>query len=66
MPNVNVIRRFVRFLREVREELQRVSWPGRQDLVASTIVVFVGVTLLASYISACDLILSNAVQFLLR
>jgi len=60
------ITRFIAFLAGVREELRQVSWPTREELVGSAVVVFVGVTLLAGYISVCDFILSKAAQLLLR
>ncbi len=58
--------RFGTFLVAVREELTHVSWPTRDELVGSALVVFVGVVLLGGYISVCDFILSNAAQLLLR
>jgi preprotein translocase subunit SecE len=59
--------RFTKFLQEVREEMGRVSWPTRDDVVGSALVVFVGVVLLSSYISVCDFALSRLAQlFLLR
>ena len=62
----NPLARFGAFLREVRKELTQVSWPSREELLGSVLVVFVGVALLASYISACDFVLSQAAQLLLR
>jgi preprotein translocase subunit SecE len=58
--------RFGTFLAEVREELKQVSWPTREELLGSALVVFVGVALLATFISACDFLLSKAAQVLLR
>jgi len=58
--------RVTTFLGSVREELKQVSWPSREELVGSALVVFVGVALLASFISACDFLLSKAAQLLLR
>ncbi|MCS7173397.1 MAG: preprotein translocase subunit SecE [Armatimonadetes bacterium] len=43
-----------RYLREVRAELNRVTWPSRQELLASTLVVLVVVTLTALYLGAWD------------
>jgi len=63
---VKPLQRFVTFLREVRAEIAHVSWPTREELVGSTLVVFVGVALLASYISFCDFLLSKAARVLLR
>ena len=64
MPNP--VNRFGVFLAGVREELSQVSWPAREELLGSALVVFVGVALMALFISACDFILSKAVRFLLR
>lgn len=42
------------FLREVREELARVTWPTRKELVAYSIVVLVAVAVLGSLVFALD------------
>ena len=62
----NALSRFTSFLGEVREELKQVSWPTRDELLGSVLVVFVGVVLMASFISVCDFVLSKAAQLLLR
>jgi preprotein translocase subunit SecE len=62
----NAIERVGTFMQEVREELGRVSWPTREELVGAGLVVFVGVALLAIYIAAWDFLLSQAAQWLLR
>ena len=54
------------FLNEVREELKQVSWPSREELIGSAVVVFVGVALLAIFISICDFLLSHTARILLR
>jgi preprotein translocase SecE subunit len=58
--------RFMTFLIGVREELKQVSWPSRDELFGSALVVFVGVILLATFISLCDFVLSKAAQALLQ
>ena len=58
--------RVTTFLTGVREELKQVSWPSREELVGSALVVFVGVALMASFISVCDFILSKAARLLLQ
>ncbi|MBI2495323.1 MAG: preprotein translocase subunit SecE [Candidatus Omnitrophica bacterium] len=62
----NALERVSTFLTDVREELKQVSWPSREELLGSLLVVFVGVALLAGFISVCDFILSKAAQLLLR
>ena len=54
------------FLFDVREETKRVAWPTRDELIGSALVVFVGVALLASYVSVLDFLLSKGVQAFLR
>ena len=62
----SLVTRVTTFLRSVREEMKAVSWPPREELVGSAVVVFVGVLLLASFISLCDFLLSSAAHLLLQ
>ncbi|EGO64236.1 preprotein translocase subunit SecE [Acetonema longum] len=43
-----------RFVREVRAEMKKVSWPTRQELLAYTAVVFVSVVLVSALIWVID------------
>jgi preprotein translocase subunit SecE len=49
------------FLREVRQELKKVDWPTRQELIAYTIVVLVSVVVLTSFVFVLDYIFSKFV-----
>ena len=62
----NPLGRVTTFLTEVREELKQVTWPSREELMGSALLVFVGVALLAGFISICDFMLSKAAYLLLR
>ena len=62
----NAFAKFSTFVIDVREEMKQVAWPTREELVGSVVVVFVGVALLAAFISVCDFFLSKAAQLLLR
>ncbi len=46
--------RVTRFLREVRSELKKISWPNKKELTANTIVVLVSVFLAATLIWIID------------
>lgn len=50
-----------RFLREVVEEVKKITWPGREELRKATMVILVFVLVVALVIGIMDLIL----QFLL-
>ena len=49
------------FLKEVRQELKKVNWPTREELVAYTVVVLVSVIVLTSYVFGLDYVFSKAV-----
>ena len=67
---VAVVRRWYQvseqFLREVRTELKKVTWPGRKETLASTGVVLIIVFFVAAYLGLVDLALSRLVGALLR
>jgi len=52
-----------RFLREVRLELSKVTWPSFDEWAGSTIVVFVLVVFFGIYLSALDLGFSKLAQY---
>ena len=50
------------FFREVRQELRKVAWPSRRELVAYTIVVLVSVVLLTSFVFGLDALIYAGVR----
>ena len=53
------------FLREVRVEMQKVTWPTRNDLIGSTVVVMAAIVALTVAITLWDFVLSWVVRFVL-
>ncbi len=53
------------FLKQVRAEAKRVTWPTRQETIASTIAVFVMVVIASVFLFAADQILSFIVRLVL-
>jgi preprotein translocase subunit SecE len=53
------------FVRQVRNEITRISWAGRREVLLATITVFVMATIAALFFLLVDMILSNGVQFIL-
>ncbi|MBP7216963.1 MAG: preprotein translocase subunit SecE [Candidatus Omnitrophica bacterium] len=51
-----------RFIQEVRQELSKVAWSTRQELMASTMVIIVVTAILAAFIGIIDVCLSQALQ----
>ncbi|MBL1235334.1 MAG: preprotein translocase subunit SecE [Rhodobiaceae bacterium] len=54
-----------KFLREVRSEANKVSWPTRRETAITTVMVFIMVTLAAIFFFLADQVLSWGVSFLL-
>ena len=52
------------FLMEVRGELRKVAWPGRQEVINSTIVVLIMVVVMTALIFGFDYASAKAVLFL--
>ena len=53
------------FDRQVRQEINRISWATRRETGTATITVFVMATIAAIFFLLVDLVLSNIVQFVL-
>ncbi len=53
-----------RFARDVRGELRRVSWPGRDQLRQSTAVVLIIVLTLAAYVAAWDFLFGRLARLI--
>ena len=54
------------FLREVKTELKKVTWPSRKDTLSGTLVVLVAVFIIAIFLGIVDSVLSNAIKELLK
>jgi preprotein translocase subunit SecE len=55
----------VRFLKEVRSETQKVTWPTRREVMITTIMVFVMVALAGIFFSVSDQIIRYLVTLIL-
>jgi preprotein translocase subunit SecE len=60
------LRRAAEFVREVRIEFSKVTWPSRQELINSTVVVIVVTLVLAFFLGAVDVALARIVERILR
>jgi len=53
------------YVREVRQEISKVTWPTRKETVVTTIAVFIMVTLAAIFFLIIDQILAWLVSLIL-
>lgn len=56
---------WIQFLREVKVELGRVTWPTRKETVGTTAVVLVFVFIIAIFLGVVDMGLSSLVRLIL-
>jgi len=54
------------FIRETQQELKKVSWPTREELLGSTWVVIITTFALAAFIGIADFFLSILIRVLIR
>ncbi|OQY57974.1 MAG: preprotein translocase subunit SecE [Desulfobacteraceae bacterium 4572_88] len=54
------------FLREVRAELRKVTWPSRKQTIGSTLVVLVLVMIISFFLGVVDIGLSGLVRVVLQ
>jgi preprotein translocase subunit SecE len=59
-PREPIYRRMRRFLKEVRQELRKVSWPSRTEVLTYTVVVLVSVTFVTLFVFGLDSVFSWA------
>jgi preprotein translocase subunit SecE len=64
--SMSLTERIRTFFKEVQVEIRKVSWPTRNELRDSTIVVIATVLIVAAYVGAVDRVLGAAIGLLFR
>ena len=62
-PKIEIAKQFIR---EVKTELKKVTWPSRKDTLSGTAVVLVAVFIIAIFLGIVDSGLSNLIKGLLK
>jgi preprotein translocase subunit SecE len=60
------LRRAQEFVREVIAEFRKVTWPSRQELINSTVVVIAVTVVVALFLGSVDIVLAKIVEAILR
>jgi len=55
-----------KFIREVRAELKKVTWPSRQDVIAHTSIVIIVVLLAAVFLGVADALFAVLVKLVIK
>ncbi len=65
ISNESFFGKWIQFLREVKIELKKVTWPTRKQTVASTIGVIILVIIVSLFLGIVDMGLSSLVRIIL-
>jgi len=65
-PETNIFHSSIQFLREVKIELKKVTWPSRKQTIGSTAVVIALVLLISLFLGFVDIGLSNLIRAVLQ
>jgi len=63
---MNIFSKTVNFVKETKQELIKVSWSTREELIGATVVVITVTFILAVYIGVVDLFLSKILSVIFR
>jgi preprotein translocase subunit SecE len=61
-----IVEKSMDFLREVKGELKKVTWPPKNQTIASTVVVIIMVMIIASFLGIVDVGLKGVIRMVLK
>ena len=62
----NIFQKGIQFLREVKVELKKVTWPTRKQTIGSTLVAIVLVMIISLFLGVVDMSLTSLIQLVLQ
>ena len=62
----NIFQKGIQFLREVKVELKKVTWPSRKQTIGSTLVAIVLVMIISLFLGVVDMSLTSLIQIVLQ
>ena len=65
-PRDNIFTKAAQFLREVKVELKKVTWPSRKQTIGSTAVVIALVMLISLFLGVVDFGISSLIRIVLQ
>jgi len=61
-----MIEKTIQFIREVKLELKKVTWPSKTETISSTVVVLVATTIITVFLYLCDVGLARVISALIK
>ena len=60
------MQKLIQYLKDVRSEMMKVSWPTRHELFGATVLVIVLSVAMSIFVYACDWVINRLVGLLLQ
>ena len=54
----------LQFLQQVRSETSKIVWPGRREVMLTTLMVFIMAALAATFFSLVDLVIRTGLRYI--
>jgi len=64
--NKDLFGRVKGYIADVRAEMKRVTWPGKQEVYSTTVMVIITTFLFGFYFMLCDQAFSHLISFVLN
>lgn len=64
--NRDLFERIRGYISDVRAEMKRVTWPGKQEVYSTTVMVIITTFLFGFYFMLCDQAFSRLISFILN
>lgn len=61
-----MFKKVIQFFKEVKNELKKVTWPGRREVINSTIVVLIATAVITLFLYLVDVGLSRLVGMVIK
>ena len=61
-----MIAKMIQFLREVKMELKKVTWPNKTETISSTTVVLVATAIITIFLYLCDVGFARVIRVLIK
>jgi len=52
------------YLQEVAQEMKKVNWPSRQELISNTFITIIATLIISAFIFGADQVISSALDLL--
>jgi len=60
------VNKVINYLKEVKLELSKVTWPKKNQVIKLTLIVFVISAIVAIYVGGLDFIFTKALEFIVK